>query len=101
MMNIMRKNLKSLDILKYILSLFVVTIHCWICPKIEIIFIKNTLLSLISIAVPIFFIISSFLLFKQCQKKNWDISCIIKISKEFSSYTLFGLYYMPYSIIVV
>ena len=90
----MRKNLKSLDILKYILSLFVVTIHCWICPKIEIIFIKNTLLSLISIAVPIFFIISSFLLFKQCQKKNWDISCIIKnIKRIFILYTIWSILY--------
>lgn len=58
---------KSLDIMKFIMALFVVTIHCYIIDKIPIDCIKRICTSIIYTAVPFFYVTSSYLLFRHIQ----------------------------------
>lgn len=45
---------KSIDIMKFIMALFVVTIHCYIIEKIQIDFLNRICTSIIYSAVPFF-----------------------------------------------
>lgn len=58
---------KSIDIMKFIMALFVVTIHCYIVNEIQIDWLKRICTALIYSAVPFFYVTSSYLLFRHIQ----------------------------------
>lgn len=56
--------------MKFIMALFVVTIHCYIIEKIQIDFLNRICTSIIYSAVPFFYTTSSYLLFRHIQYTN-------------------------------
>lgn len=64
---------KSIDIMKFIMALFVVTIHCYIVNEIQIDWLKQICTSIIYSAVPFFYVTSSYLLFRHIQYKGNQI----------------------------
>lgn len=64
---------KSLDIGKFIMALFVVTIHCYITDIISIDWLRRICTSIIYSAVPFFYATSSYLLFRHLQHNGNQI----------------------------
>lgn len=59
----MKKNYNGLDLLKFIMALMVVMIH--VKPNAHSLFLTTVFSPLMSISVPVFFVVSSVLLFSQ------------------------------------
>lgn len=58
---------KSIDIIKFLMALFVVTIHCYVINNIHLDWTKRICTSIIYSAVPFFYVISSYLLSRHIQ----------------------------------
>ena len=63
------KTYNGLDLLKFIMALFVVMIH--VKPNVHSEILTTVFNPILSIAVPIFFVLSSVLIFKKLTKSKW------------------------------
>lgn len=63
------KTYNGLDLLKFIMALFVVMIH--VKPNVHSEILTTVFKPILSIAVPIFFVLSSVLIFKKLTKSKW------------------------------
>ena len=87
-------NLNGLDALKFIMALFVVAIH--VHPFINYPFINSVCTPFMSSAVPVFFLISAFLLFRKLHISTNEIQILISFFKRISFLYLFWfVIYMP------
>lgn len=59
------KNYKSIDLTKFILSIFVITIHCYIVPTIQQPLLRDICMMLQYTAVPLFFCFTGYFLFRK------------------------------------
>lgn len=66
----MRTVYKSIDLIKFIMALFVVTIHCNIINSIDNEFFNRICTSIIYSAVPFFYVTSAYLLFRHINLKR-------------------------------
>ena len=83
-----------LDITKFVLSIFVVAIHCSLLPEL--------LFPWLRLAVPLFFIISSFLLYNQIQKRPEDKWRIIKksVKRQLKLYFVWFILLLPFTLYI-
>lgn len=61
---------KSIDIIKFLMSIFVVTIHCSIVNHIDVDILNRIATAIIFTAVPFFYTISAYLLFRNLKSDN-------------------------------
>jgi peptidoglycan/LPS O-acetylase OafA/YrhL len=61
---------KSIDLIKFIMALFVVTIHCNITNSIDNELFNRICTSIIYSAVPFFYVTSAYLLFRHIKSKS-------------------------------
>ena len=82
------------DLTKYILSFFIVAIHTGLFPKI--------LYPWLRVAVPLFFVMSSYLLFLKIKKNPKDESMIIKrfVIRQLKMYIFWFIILLPVTILV-
>lgn len=80
----MKSQILGFDVLKIILALFVVAIHCWVKDS------NYYLYQLCQIAVPCFFVISGFLLEKQSEGNEYNK----KYLKKSFGFIVFGFLYI-------
>lgn len=85
----MKSQILGFDVLKIILALFVVAIHCWVKDS------NYYLYQLCQIAVPCFFVISGFLLEKQSEGNEYNKKYLKKIIRL---YSIWVLIYFPFSL---
>jgi len=83
-----------LDITKFVLSIFVVAIHCSLLPEL--------LFPWLRLAVPLFFIISSFLLYNQIQKRPENKWIIIKksVKRQLKLYFVWFILLLPFTLYI-
>lgn len=92
----MKKVLKSVDVMKFIMSLCVVTIHCYIVEKIPIKILNNFLTCIIFMAVPFFYGTSGYLLYKDFnfdEDGNFRMKLKKYILHIFSMYVIWFIIY--------
>lgn len=85
----MRSSIVGFDVLKLIMSFWVVAIHCWIKDF------SDCLYRISQLAVPCFFVISGFLLEKKTFNPNYYITWLRKIVRL---YMIWIVIYLPFSI---
>ena len=85
----MNENYDVLDLSKFILSIFVVAIHCGLFP--------NILFPWLRLAVPLFFVISSFLLYLKIQEDQNNKWKIIKksVCRQLKLYFVWFIILLP------
>ncbi|WP_195305355.1 acyltransferase family protein [Bacteroides uniformis] len=59
------KNYNSIDLTKFILSIFVITIHCYIVPTIQQPLLRDICMMIQYTAVPLFFCFTGYFLFRR------------------------------------
>lgn len=74
------KTYNGLDLLKFIMALFVVMIH--VKPNVHSDILTTVFNPILSIAVPVFFVLSSVLIFKKSTNVNWGGAPLIRYSKR-------------------
>jgi len=90
----MQKKLDILDLVKFILSLMIVAIHTNIYPKV--------LYPWLRLAIPLFLIISSFLLFRKISENPKDSKEIVKkyLVRLLKLYLFWFIVLLPYTILI-
>lgn len=85
-------HVRSFDFLKFILSFFVIAIHCYTAPH----------LVLLDVAVPLYFMMSGFLLYNKAIHSVTALekvsSCDKYVKHIFKLYITWSLIYLPYTI---
>ena len=94
------KNYNSIDLTKFILSIFVITIHCYIVPTIQQPLLRDICMMIQYTAVPLFFCFTGYFLFRRVllapegAKKN-----IKRAWLRFGK--LYLIWFIIYSVIIV
>lgn len=83
----------SFDIAKYILSIFVITIHSFgfIENNIENELARRFIYTLINTAVPVFFLMSGYLFFSKCEVKGYHWRYLGKFMSGYSYFIVCGM----------
>ena len=94
-MEVVKKNYDNLDLLKFILSIFIVAIHCQLLPRI--------LYPWLRLAIPLFFIVSSYLLhikLNNSDKKNEKDIIIKYVFRQLKLYLFWFIVLIPVTIFI-
>ncbi|MGN0468831.1 MAG: acyltransferase family protein [Acutalibacteraceae bacterium] len=95
-----RQNFNSIDLVKFIASIFVIGIHTQISSVIQIDFFKNFVDSIFEFAVPFFFVSSGFLLYKFSSSYENLTKRAGRTALKFAKiYLLLTALYMPLTVI--
>lgn len=97
----MERNYNEIDLMKFVMAIFVVAIHTHPEESIDNLYVLEILKLLYSIAVPFFFVASGFFLGEKIKYKEYDSKLSYMrelLSKVTRLYVLWTIIYLPYSI---
>lgn len=102
MTNTLEKNYNGIDLCKYLMAFFVVAIHTHPLDRVTNDFIITIYTTIVSFAVPFFFITTGFLLFIKMKGNYYDKDNILRIKKYIKKtvrlYLIWTIVYMPLTI---